>query len=154
MRTLLRQVGICGFVLIITGMVEATPAQEAPPAGQPVVATALSLADKPQNSGLTVEMRSKEPPRFNLVFLRRMSTPGWRFRIDKIDYKEDGRIVIKVTRIEPKGIVSQVLTRERIVIPLGALSVGRHVVELHLRRDSGSYRLDSRHTLVAGADPQ
>jgi len=154
MTSTLYRVVSFGFVLIITGMVGSTPAQQAPPAGQPVVATALSLADKPQDSGLIVEMRSTEPPRFDLVFLRRMSTPGWRFRIDKIDYKEDGRIVIKVTRIEPKGIVSQVLTRERIRIPLGALSVGRHVVELHLRSDSGPYRLGSRHTLIASATPE
>jgi hypothetical protein len=153
MTSTLRQVGICWFVLILSGITWAGAPPNDSASGEPVVATALSLVDEPENSRLSVEVRSEEPPRFDLVLVLQMSTPGWRFKIDKIDYKEDGRLVIKVTKTGPKGIVSQVLTRERLRIPLGAVPVGRYQLELHLRRDSHPYGLVGRHTLVAGANP-
>jgi hypothetical protein len=97
-------------------------------------APALTLVEGPF-SDPRVEADPSGSARFTLSLEREMPTPGWRCEIDAVEIDADaGRIVARISEIAPEGITSQVLTKTRCSIPLGAVPPGRFVLELHTRR--------------------
>jgi len=74
---------------------------------------------------------------FTLVVEREMPTPGWTFVVDAVEADAGAsRLTAKLTEVGPSGMVAQVLTRERIEIPLGAIEPGAYFVEIWTRRDA------------------
>lgn len=113
-------------------------------------ATRLTVRE-PGFSRAEIVVLKSLPPKFELVLQREMPTPGWSFEQDDVEVDaEAGRIVVRLSEIAPKGVVTQVLTLTACRIPLGTLEPGRYVVEIRLRRGS-SGRHEPVHALVVEA---
>ena len=117
--------------------------QDVPPLPQPGAhATRLSLLEPPI-SKLELIALPTSPTQFVLRGEREMPTPGWTFHIDGVQVDASGRIAVRITDIPPAAdAVISVIAPATLSIQLGALRVGRYVVELQTRRSPAEpYRL-------------
>lgn len=105
-------------------------------------ATRLDWGSRPFEAA-GIRVLESYPPQFVLVFTREMPTPGYTFRVDRLDVDaRRGRIVAQVSELPPEGMVAQVITEGELSLEVGSLPVGRFVVEIHARRGTrGEYAL-------------
>jgi hypothetical protein len=119
-------------------------------AGGPGPATVLSIPE-PAFRDPQVVVATSMPPQFEIVFVRDMPTPGWRFSVDTVDVDEESwRITAKITEVGPTGVNVQMIAPTKCRVPLGKLATGVYSLELWLRQgNTGPYRL--AHALVVRA---
>jgi len=117
--------------------------QDVPPRPQPSAhASRLSLVEPPI-SKLELVALPTSPTQFVMRGEREMPTPGWTFHIDGVQVESAGRITVRITDIPPSADATiSVLAPAVLSIQLGALRMGRYVVELLTRRSPAEpYRL-------------
>lgn len=123
--------------------------------GEPEAPAAMKLAPAEVSFQLeSVAVLESLPPQFVAVFRAEMPTPGWTLAVDSVETDvSEGRILVKITRTPPAGIVAQVLTPVSLRVHLGSVPVGRYCLEIWMRADrSVPYRLAGSVVLEA-SDP-
>lgn len=121
------------FPAIVTSAMDAVPPEKP---GNPA-ASRMWLAGEELEQAEVVAHETM-PPRFTLVLVRGMPTPGWTCTVDAVDVDAaNGRIAVRLTEIAPAGIAAQVITPTRFELPLGTVGAGSYFVEVRTRREAG-----------------
>ena len=105
-------------------------------------ATRLTVAE-PEFRDPEIVVAKSTPPRLEIVFVRDMPTPGWKFSVDAVEVDEaSSRITARISDIPPDGAVAQMITPTKCRVPLGKLSPGAYALELWVRRgETGPHAL-------------
>jgi hypothetical protein len=98
-------------------------------------AQSLSLLS-PAIESIELGVIASQPPQFVLRGQRQMPTPGWTFHIDSVKSEAaSGRVIVELTDVPPEGMAVTTVGPTPISLQLGSLRAGRHVVEIHARRN-------------------
>lgn len=132
-----------GLLTAAAAAAAGVPAPGSPPAARAKVVQAPFAV-------VEVDTLLSMPPQFELVLRREMPTAGWRLEVDAVEPDPGSRrIRVVLTQTAPDGPVAQVLTPVDVRVPLGALAVGRHLVEVWTREGGGEPSLVQAEVVAA-----